>query len=97
MSKKNKEEWKQTGKDTGEAFKSLGKAINTTAKVAFTDESNYNGEGKKTKTGEAWTEVGHDFAKAGKSLGKSTKGLFEDDEPNVNKDEAIDVEFEEEK
>ena len=97
MSEKNKQEWKQTGKDTGEAFKSLGKAIGTTAKVTFTDETNYNGEGRKTKTGEAWTEVGHDFAKAGKSLGKSTKGLFESEKPNVDKDEAIDVEFEEEK
>ena len=35
-----KDSWKKTGQSTGKAFANLGKAIGTTAKVAFTDEDN---------------------------------------------------------
>lgn len=96
----SKEAWKKTGKNTGKAFKNLGEAIGTTAKVAVGNEDNYNGENQKTKTGEAWTEVGHGFAEAGKSLGKAFKEVIDDlddatREKQINKNDAIDVEFEE--
>ncbi len=97
-----KESWKKTGKSIGKAFSNLGKAIGTTAKVAFTDETNDQGEGKKTKTGEAWSEVGHGFKDAGKNFGKSCKDTVDDlddktEESEIKKDEAIDVEVKEEK
>lgn len=69
MSLKNN--FKEMGKNIGKAFKNFGVAVGTTAKVAFTDETNSNGEGKKTKTGEAWSNVGKSFSKAGKSVGKA--------------------------
>lgn len=98
----NKENFKETGKDIGHAFKNFGKAMGTTMKVAFTDESNSNGEGKKTKTGEAWTEVGHGFRDLGKQIGKTAKELVDsvdekENKQDINKEEAIDVEFEEKK
>ena len=88
--------------DIGHAFKNFGKAMGTTMKVAFTDESNSNGEGKKTKTGEAWTEVGHGFRDLGKQIGKTAKELVDsvdekENKKDINKEEAIDVEFEEKK
>ena len=94
----NKENFKETGKDIGHAFANFGKAMGTTMKVAFTDETNSNGEGKKTKTGEAWTEVGHGFATLGKQIGKTAKDLVDsvEDDKDDNKD-VIDVEFEEKK
>lgn len=98
----NKENFKETGKDIGHAFKNFGKAMGTTMKVAFGKEDNSNGEGKKTKTGEAWTEVGHGFAEAGKQIGRTAKDLVDSvdeksKETEIKKDEAIDVEFEEKK
>ena len=98
----NKDNFKETGKDIGHAFKNFGKAVGTTMKVAFGGEDNSNGEGKKTKTGEAWTEVGHGFAEAGKQIGRTAKGVVDNlDEKEkakeCKKDEAIDVEFEEKK
>ena len=98
----NKENFKETGKDIGHAFKNFGKAMGTTMKVAFSDESNSNGEGKKTKTGEAWTEVGHGFKDLGKQIGKTAKDLVDNidektKDSEIKKDEAIDVEFEEKK
>ena len=98
----NKENFKDTGKGFGRAFKNFGKAMGTTMKVAFTDESNSNGEGKKTKTGEAWTEVGHGFRDLGKQIGKTAKELVDsvdekENKKDINKEEALDVEFEEKK
>ena len=72
-----KEDWKKAGKSIGNAFKNFGKAVGTTAKVAFTDESNSNGEGERTKTGEAWSKVGHGFADAGKNLGSAAKNTID--------------------
>lgn len=98
MANNNKENFKESGKDIGHAFKNFGKAMGTTMKVVFGNEDNSNGEGKKTKTGEAWTEVGHGFADAGKQVGKTAKELFTDKEKEeVNKEDVIDVEFEEKK
>lgn len=98
----NKDNFKETGKDIGHAFKNFGKAMGTTMKVAFGSEDNSNGEGKKTKTGEAWTEVGHGFAEAGKQIGRTAKGVVDnidekEKESEIKKDDAIDVEFEEKK
>ena len=98
----NKENFKETGKDIGKAFKNFGKAMGTTMKVAFGNEDNSNGEGKKTKTGEAWTEVGHGFAEAGKQIGRTAKGIIDnidekEKEKENKKEDAIDVEFEEKK
>lgn len=102
-----KEKWKNAGVNIGHAFRDVGKAIGVTAKVAFTDESNDNGEGKKSKTGEAWTKVGHDFAEAGKSLGKAgaaTLDSIDEEEKakekpstDVKEENIIDAEFEEKK
>ena len=98
----NKDNFKETGKDIGHAFANFGKAMGTTMKVAFGDEDNSNGEGKKTKTGEAWTEVGHGFAEAGKQIGRTAKDAIDNIDKNskeskIKKDDAIDVEFEEKK
>ena len=98
----NKDNFKETGNDIGHAFKNFGKAMGTTMKVAFGNEDNSNGEGKKTKTGEAWTEVGHGFAEAGKQIGRTAKGVVDnidakEKEKESKKEDAIDVEFEEKK
>ena len=83
-----KDKWKTAGVNIGHAFRDAGKALGVTAKVIFTDESNDNGEGKKTKTGEAWTKAGHGFADAGKSLGQAGAATLDKacgEEENKNK------------
>ena len=97
-----KDKWKNTGKSIGGAFKSFGKAVATTAKVAVGDEENeVNEETGKTTLRSAWTDVGHGFGDAGKSIGTSAKGTVdkvageEEEEKPVEKpseEEVIDVE-----
>ena len=92
-----REKWKEFGKNTGAAFKNLGKALGDTGKVVLGDE-NKSEDGTRTKTGESWSKVGHSFGEAGKSLGKAAVGtvekvdekLSEDDKPrNVKEDDEI--------
>ncbi|MCR5332932.1 MAG: hypothetical protein K6E11_02810 [Bacilli bacterium] len=75
-----KKEWKQFGKNTGNAFKNFGKAIATTAKVAVGKEENTKDENGKSKLKSAWSNTGKGFGDAGKSLGSATKDTFKSDE-----------------
>ena len=95
-----KEDWKQTGKNTGKAFGNLGKALGQTAKSIFTDDKkDENGESKLKN---AWKDTGKGFGEAGKSFGHATKdtakaAFDDDDSKDIKKDEAVDAEFEETK
>ena len=68
-----KDEWKGFGKNTGKAFKNLGKALGKTAKVAFTDEPEVIEQNGHSEVGNAWRETGKSFGESGKSLGKAAK------------------------
>ena len=82
-----KENWKTFGKDTGKAFKSFGKAIGKTAKVAFTDKDNTIEENGKSELGNAWTETGKGFGESGKAFGKAISRTFKPVEPEKEKKE----------
>ena len=66
-----KEEWKQTGKNTGRAFSNFGKALGKTMRTVFTDEENNIEENGRTEVSNAWREMGKSFGEAGKSFGKA--------------------------
>ena len=83
-----KDEWKQTGKNTGKAFGNLGKSFGKTMKVAFTDDENPVEENGHTELGNAWRETGKAFEEAGKSFGKAMEATFNkvvDDEDKEEK------------
>ena len=90
--------WKTTGKDTGKAFGSFGKAMGKTAKVVFTDDSNKKEENGHTELSNAWREMGKNFGEAGKSFGQAVSGTAkkvvkgeESEEQPVVEEEASEV------
>ena len=91
-----KKEWKNFGKNTGNAFKNFGKAIATTAKVAVGKEKNEVGEDGKTKLRSAWSSTGSGFKESGKSLGGAAKNTFKSDEEVAKKKAAQEGEKKEE-
>lgn len=92
-----KEKWKEAGKNIGHAFGDFGKAMATTTKVIFTDETNIDENGN-SKIKESWKKMGKDFGKAGKSVGKAAKETVNPtSEESKKEEEVIDVEFEEKK
>ena len=72
-----KDEWKNTGKNTGKAFANFGKALGKTMKVAFTDDDNMIEANGHTETANAWRETGKAFGQAGKSFGKAAEGTVD--------------------
>ena len=97
-----KDKWAKTGKGIGKAFSNFGKAMGTTAKAVFTDEdmTDENGESKLKN---AWKDTGKGFGEAGKSFGQAAAGTVDkvvgeeekEENPDIKKDEAIDVKAEE--
>ena len=72
-----KEEWKDTGKGLGKAFKGLGKNIVRSVKTGVdkideTDEEKAQNEGKETVFNDgSWRETGKELGHAFKDLGQS--------------------------
>ena len=99
-----KDKWKNAGKSIGGAFKNFGKAMKTTAKVAFSDEEEKVDENGETELKKAWKDTGKGFGKAGKSVGTAAKGTAQkvvgdeekEKEPaKPSEDEVVDVESKE--
>ena len=87
-----KDKWKDAGKGIGNAFKNFGRAMKTTAKVAFTDEENKVDENGESELKKAWKATGKGFGSAGKSVGKAAEATAEkvvdgDKKEEVKKDE----------
>ena len=71
-----KDEWKNTGKNTGRAFANFGKALGKTMKTVFTDDENMIESNGHTEVSNAWRETGKAFGSAGKSFGKAVGDTF---------------------
>ena len=71
-----KDEWKNTGKNTGKAFANFGKALGKTMKTVFTDDENMIESNGHTEVSNAWRETGKAFGNAGKSFGKAMCDTF---------------------
>ena len=71
-----KDEWKNTGKNTGKAFANFGKALGKTMKTVFTDDENMIESNGHTEVSNAWRETGKAFGSAGKSFGKAMGDTF---------------------
>ena len=90
-----KDKWKETGKNIGRSFASLGKGIVKSVKVGVDriGDDDDSEEAKNTDLRETWSEVGHNFGSAGKSLGKAVSGTAdkvvgeEESEENTEKTE----------
>lgn len=94
MSKK--ENWKNFGKNTGQAFVNFGKSVAKTANIVVGNEDKVDENGN-SKLKQTWSTTGKGFGTAGKSLGKAASETFKDPEekpekenPDIDKDGAID-------
>ena len=85
-----KDEWKNTGKNTGRAFANFGKALGKTMKTVFTDDENMIESNGHTEVSNAWRETGKAFGSAGKSFGKAVGDTFtgcDEDKPKEEPEE----------
>ena len=81
-----KDEWKNTGKNTGRAFANFGKALGKTMKTVFTDDENMIESNGHTEVSNAWRETGKAFGSAGKSFGKAMGDTFTGSDEDKPKD-----------
>ncbi len=85
-----KEDWKNTGKGIGHAFKNFGKAVKTSVEVGVGDKERVDEDGNPALK-DAWSETGKSFGEAGKSIGKSAdhtaKKVFKDEDAKEEKKE----------
>ncbi len=74
-----KDKWKEAGKDLGQTFAGLGKAVAQSVREGV-DAATDDGAPKEARDPsqktlkESWTEVGHSFGKTGKALGAAAAG-----------------------
>ena len=71
------EKWKKTGKAVGGAFANFGKAVGTTAKVAFSDEVDKKDANGDSSLKKAWKNTGKGFKEAGVDLVDATDATTE--------------------
>lgn len=72
-----KDKWKDTGKNTGQAFGNFGKALGKTLKVVFINDDNMIEANGHKEVANVWRKAGKSFGGAGKSWGISAKGTLD--------------------